>query len=432
MMDTDRRSLVPLALTVALTLLVLAGMAGAAVPPPASASYSFPPEWDEHDAVWLGWTGEEVVRELQLRMIDAMIAHVRITLLVTSEDVRAAARDVLEAEGFDLDRIDFRIHPEWNFFIRDAGPRFLTDGAGLAVADFAWSYYGYPNLLAAGGGLDRGEVDDDLAREMGLPLVGSDVVAEGGALEVSNTAILTYRETAVQRNPGVPPEEIEQEYLRMYGKQQVIWLDRSPLADKVFLGPKIGNYFGWGANGHVDEYVRFVDDSTILVARIDPAEKDWDPLSRVDYDILEENLAELRKAVDVNGNPFRIVTLPVPALRHYVRTTQLEADGSGPWPGWEMNGYLGQATYRGFAPGDEIHVVPALSYLNFFVTNGVVLAPAYWREGLPEREREKDETVRATLQRLFPDREIVQIRPLPANWWGGGMHCMTQQQPKVP
>lgn len=43
------------------------------------------------------------------------------------------------------------------------------------------------------------------------------------------------------------------------------------------------------------------------------------------------------------------------------------------------------------------------------VTNGLVLVPAYWREGLTEREREKDEFVRQTLQRLFPERRVVQI-----------------------
>jgi len=73
--------------------------------------------------------------------------------------------------------------------------------------------------------------------------------------------------------------------------------------------------------------------------------------------------------------------------------------------------------------------VPALSYANFVVSNGVVLVPAYWRKGLPEGEREKDEQARATLQRLFPKRRVVQIHPLAINWDGGGMHCITQQQP---
>jgi len=76
--------------------------------------------------------------------------------------------------------------------------------------------------------------------------------------------------------------------------------------------------------------------------------------------------------------------------------------------------------------------VPPISYLNFVITNGVVLVPAYWRPGLPERECEKDAAVRDTLQRLLPDRCVVQINPFEVNRIGrGGMHCMTQQQPLV-
>ena len=43
--------------------------------------------------------------------------------------------------------------------------------------------------------------------------------------------------------------------------------------------------------------------------------------------------------------------------------------------------------------------------------------------------RRKDEAAAATLKRLFPDREIVQIHAENLNYGGGGLHCATQQQP---
>jgi agmatine deiminase len=92
--------------------------------------------------------------------------------------------------------------------------------------------------------------------------------------------------------------------------------------------------------------------------------------------------------------------------------------------------FLG-AVYRDFKVGDEVHWVPATSYLNVVISNGVVLVAKYWREGLPEREREKDEYVHRTLQGLFPDRRVVQIDPMVINMTGGGMHCATLQQPRV-
>jgi agmatine deiminase len=117
------------------------------------------------------------------------------------------------------------------------------------------------------------------------------------------------------------------------------------------------------------------------------------------------------------------VTLPVPALRYYMRTRGVTEE--------DKASALGRVVLRGFAVGDEVHFVPALSYLNFVLSNDVVLVAAYWHEGLPGREREKDEIARTTLQRLFPDRRVVQIHPLAVNWDGGGMHCITQQQPRA-
>jgi agmatine deiminase len=50
---------------------------------------------------------------------------------------------------------------------------------------------------------------------------------------------------------------------------------------------------------------------------------------------------------------------------------------------------------------------------------------------MPQRERDKDERVRQTLASLFPGRRMVQIDPREVNRIGGGMHCITQQQPRV-
>lgn len=394
---------------------------GGAAPAPSSG-HSFPPEWAPHAAVWLGWSDDSDHHPVQVEIIRALFPTVPIRLLVTSDSARATAMAALAAAAVPSDRVEFFVHPVPNFFIRDAGPRFLTDGHTLAVADLAWNWYGYPEEMTRDWGT-RADIDNDLARQMGIGVVTSRLVSEGGALDVSTSVMLAYKQTALQRNPGISLKEIEAEYLRVYGKKKVVWLTRSPLSDNVGDRPKIENYVGWGANGHIDEYARFVSDSTIVVAQIDDSERNDNPLTRADYEILNENQAELRAAVNVDGRPFKIETMPVPALRHHVRTRRVtESHRSNP---------LGRIVLREFAPGDEFHFVPALSYLNFVISNGVVLVPAYWRKGLPERERQKDEEARAVLQRLLPDRRVVQIHPIAVNWWGGGMHCITQQQPHV-
>lgn len=394
-------------------------LSGDAVP---SSGLTFPPEWAPHAAIWMGWSEDSEHHPVQIAMIRALFPTVPIRLLVTSEQERAGAKAALAAAGVTPDRVEFFIHPVPNLFIRDAGPRFLTDGRTLAIADFAWNWYGYPEEMVRGWAT-RAEIDNDLARRMGIGVVTSRLVSEGGALDVSSSVMLAYRQTALQRNPGRTLEEIEAEYLRVYGKRKVVWLSRSPLSDRVTDRPKIANYVGWGANGHIDEFARFVNDSTILVAQIEQSERDDNPLTRADYEILKENRAELQAARNIDGRPFNVETMPVPALRYHVRTRRVtEANRTNP---------LGRIVLREFALGDEFHFVPALSYLNFVISNGVVLVPAYWREGLPANERRKDEEARATLQRLFPDRRVVPIQPITVNWWGGGMHCITQQEPLV-
>ena len=61
------------------------------------------------------------------------------------------------------------------------------------------------------------------------------------------------------------------------------------------------------------------------------------------------------------------------------------------------------------------------SYANFYIANGVVLAPVF--------NRPNDRIALNTLAQLFPTREIVPIYSGDFIWGLGAMHCMTQQQP---
>lgn len=85
----------------------------------------------------------------------------------------------------------------------------------------------------------------------------------------------------------------------------------------------------------------------------------------------------------------------------------------------------------GFKPGDTIHRVPAASYVNFFVSNKVVLMPKYWKPGMQLLQKQKDDAAKQLLQKLFPGRKVVQIFTLSINRGGGGIHCMTHEQPMV-
>src|SRR5207302_5555718 len=63
------------------------------------------------------------------------------------------------------------------------------------------------------------------------------------------------------------------------------------------------------------------------------------------------------------------------------------------------------------------------SYANFYIANGLVLAPTF--------NDPSDRVALATLARLFPDREVCGINCTELIWGMGAVHCMTQQQPST-
>jgi agmatine deiminase len=61
------------------------------------------------------------------------------------------------------------------------------------------------------------------------------------------------------------------------------------------------------------------------------------------------------------------------------------------------------------------------SYINSYLANGGVVVPSYGYD--------RDDAAIATYARLYPDREIVQVPIHNLSLGGGGVHCVTQQQP---
>ena len=62
-----------------------------------------------------------------------------------------------------------------------------------------------------------------------------------------------------------------------------------------------------------------------------------------------------------------------------------------------------------------------LSYINFYVANGGVVMPKYEAPG--------DERARKVVERAFPGRKVLQMDIRKIAIGGGGIHCITQQQP---
>jgi agmatine deiminase len=61
------------------------------------------------------------------------------------------------------------------------------------------------------------------------------------------------------------------------------------------------------------------------------------------------------------------------------------------------------------------------SYINHYLVNGGVILCSF--------DDENDMKAKAILESCYPDREVVLVDARPIFSRGGGIHCITQQQP---
>ncbi|WP_218579961.1 agmatine deiminase family protein [Nocardia cyriacigeorgica] len=252
-----------------------------------------------------------------------------------------------------------------DLWMRDTGPVFVNGSGGRAGVDVNFNGWGDKQEHRRDAEVAR--FVTDRAR---VERLETDLVLEGGGIEVDGEGTALITESCVlnnNRNPGWKKTDVEEELAYLLGIEKVIWLPG-------IAGEDI-------TDGHTDFYARFASPGVVV------AGLDNDPDS-FDYDVTRRHLEILHQATDVHDRPLRVEVLEGPST---VRETFADDD---------------------FAAG----------YINFYVCNGAVIAPEF---GDPDT----DPATRDTLQRLFPDREIVQINIDGIAAGGGGIHCTTQQEP---
>ncbi len=412
----------------------------------AAETFYMPAEWESHDAVWLGWEKDSLrgYNPAIANIIKALAPNVTVKIAFNNDTLLQKAKAYLTSQGVDSTMYKTYIMPGERYWIRDHGAAFLVNGKDeLAVADFAWNAYGYPGFLKVkyNGNNDSvnhylnlhkefrmktATVDSLMAVAEAATILKTDVIHEGGAIEVNGAGTLILCEATVfQRNPGMKKEYMETEFKRVLGVSNIIWVKKG-LADdpQNFFRRITANYYGGGTGGHTDEFVRFANANTIMLAWVEEKEKDINPVNQINYDRMNENYNILKNAKDQDGKPFTIIKVPLPDLitkRVKARTT---IDSGEVTFDVELKSFVPAEVPKA---GDSIFRVPAGSYMNYLVTNGTVLLPTYTAQG---SSKEKEEQVHKLFEQQFPGRKIVFIDAIMQNWSGGGIHCSTQQQPK--
>ena len=395
-----------------------------------------PAEFEPQDGIWLIWPPEDhkaglPVEAVTLQIIAALIPHTRVIVTAANPDLLKRASAAIPATALKSGKVELLLLPSEQLWARDMGPVFVELRNGQkAVVDFGFNGWGYTADEAMDDYTIRMEkYDESVAALRKLPMISSDLISEAGNRELNGKGVLMLVEAVEQsRNPGKTKSYLASEFRRTLGVKKIIWLKEGLCEDDhTFRGPlRLANgeqaYTTATTNGHIDEFARFVNDSTILLAEV-PAEDLHEPIARENQRRLEENYALLKKATDQDGRPFRIVRMPMPPLL----LDKMQ-------PGDAVYDFISTLNYENghrFPAGSTVQVIAAASYLNFLITDKVVIGQKYWREGLDPAIRTRDEAARATLAKVFPGRTILLLDPLAINFGGGGIHCITMQEPKI-
>ncbi len=335
---------------------------------PRNRKFRMPAEWEPHEATWLAWPHEKSDWPSKFPPIPWLYGEIvrhlarveRVRILVQDPDAERAVRKILKACHADLAAVDFFHHPTNRSWTRDYCPLFVRNKSEVAITH--WRFNGWAKY--ANYECDA-QVPLFIAGQLGMERWAPDVVLEGGSIDVNGAGkLLTTEECLLSdvqaRNPSLSRRDLERAMKDYLGIREVIWLGRGIAGDDT--------------HGHVDDIARFTSPDTV-VAAVEPDKSD------PNHEPLQENLARLRARGDL-----RIATLPMP----------------------EPIYFAGQR-------------LPA-SYANFYIANGIVLAPVF---GDPN-----DRIALNTLSRLFPDRKVIGIYSRDLVLGLGTLHCMTQQEPR--
>ncbi|UIR57900.1 agmatine deiminase family protein [Sphingobacterium sp. SRCM116780] len=344
---------------------------------PKDLGYTFPAEWEKHEATWLSWPHKNeswpdrihLIFPAYAQFIAELTKGEKVRINVKNEEMKAFALSYIEQTDADLNQVEFFFHETNDAWCRDHGPAFLINRQQpdhkKVIVDWGFNAWGgkYPPF----------ENDDviptKIAKAFNLPVFYPGIIMEGGSVEFNGAgALLTSKSCLLNenRNPEHTQEQIEEYLKNYYGVSQILWVEDGIVGDDT--------------DGHVDDTIRFINEDTVLTVIEDHIEDD-------NYELLQTNLRQLQEMKLEDGRSLNIITLPMP-------------DGV-------------------YCEGERL---PA-SYANFYIANKSVIVPTY--------RCAKDTIALDIIQKCFPDRKVVGIDSTDIIWGLGSFHCLSQQEPAI-
>ncbi len=336
-------------------------------------TWRMPAEGDPHERSWLAWPttgytlGEDAESAETARRAWAAVANAVCDFEPVTVIVDPRDRDI--APRYLSGSIELVEAPLDDAWIRDSGPTFVIGEDGrLGAVD--WVFNGW-------GGQDWASWEQDAAlapfvarhagaERDGAELIESRLTNEGGGIHVDGAGLVLLTES-VQLDPGRNPDAVKAEV-----EEELL---RTIGATRAIWLPRglTRDSERFGTRGHIDIVATMPQPGRVLLhEQLDPRHPD------------AAVTIEARAILEYHGR--EVVGLPAP------RTLR---DEEG-WVDW--------------------------SYVNHSLVNGGVVACVFDDPG--------DAEALEVLRDAYPGREVVGVDARELFARGGGIHCITQHQPR--
>ncbi|KAJ7515758.1 hypothetical protein O6H91_22G026600 [Diphasiastrum complanatum] len=340
---------------------------------PRSYGYRMPAEWELHAQCWMGWP--ERCDNWRENAVPAQQAFVEVAVAISQfEPVTVCAtasqwenaRNLLPAH---IRVVEMSMNDAW---FRDTGPTFvirhtsqLSNGTSGQVAGIHWTFNAWGGLIDgcyADWSLDTLVAKKILEIER-LPRFFHSMVLEGGSIHVDGQGTCITTEECLlhpSRNPHMDKLQIEEQLKAYLAVDKVIWLPH-------------GLYGDDDTNGHVDNLCCFISPGVVMLTWVD---NESDP----QYERSLEAYNILSASTDAKGRTFQIIKIHAPDP---LFMTSEEAAG------------LESHDAKARIAGTRL----AASYVNFYIANGGVIAPAFG-------DSRRDSEALGVLAHAFPHHKV--------------------------
>ena len=336
-------------------------------------SKRIPAEWEPHEATWMQWPGkyEKMYRQEFAEIIGVLQKYEPIVIVYSYPDLKQNAIEILTRKGIPLTNIRFEKISNDNAWMRDNGPVYAVGCGAQWIQD--WKFNAWGEMKWGGFPLPYRKdnlVPRNVASRLGLSAdIIDDYILERGNLEFNGTdTVIVNWDCQNKRQKDWHQSRTEELFKQKFGVDRVVWAPTSN--PNEFTG------------GHIDGMARFIDAKTVVVPKyVDQGH----PVAEVYEDA----------AAAIKASGLKVLRMIMP-------------------------GYF---QFDPQVPGDADTQLEA-NYVNWLVGNGVVIATGF---GVPKW----DNAAKAAIESYFPNRDVHMITAPIIWYYGGGVHCVTNDQPAL-